>query len=275
MGSLVRGCLLSILAAAAVAAPAQGAIDQRGAQLRRITITSKAVPGRRLGVRLVIPSGDLPLRPLLVFLHGQGDDGDASIGEQQLYDTLASLGTKAPVIAFPDGSASSYWHDRRSGRWARHVTDEVIPAAIRATAADPKRVAIGGISMGGFGALDIARSHRREFCAVGAHSPALWRTFADTRSIAFDGRADFDRHDLVRLVRTATGRARFAGLPVWLDAGRGDPFDPGLQSFATPLRRDRTLDVTYRRYAGGHSHAYWAAHWREYLRFYASALSRC
>jgi enterochelin esterase-like enzyme len=275
MGHLVRAGLLSILAAAAISAPAQAAVDHRGTRLTRITIASKAVPGQRLGVRLVIPSGDPARRPLLVFLHGQGDNGDSSIGEQQLYDALAGLGTKAPVIAFPDGSASSYWHDRRSGRWARHVTDEVIPAAIRATAADPKRVAIGGISMGGFGALDIARSHRREFCAVGAHSPALWRTFGDTRPIAFDGRADFDRHDLVGLVGTAAGRLAFRSLPVWLDAGRGDPFDPGLRSFATPLLRDRTLRVTYRRYAGGHTHTYWAAHWRDYLRFYASALSRC
>ena len=38
---------------------------------------------------------------------------------------------------------------RRSGDWARYVLDEVIPAAVKRFGADPDRVAIGGISMGG------------------------------------------------------------------------------------------------------------------------------
>ena len=56
----------------------------------------------------------------------------------------------------------------RAGAGARYVVREVIPAdhaPLRHV--DPRRVAIGGISMGGFGALDLARLHRGRFCAVG------------------------------------------------------------------------------------------------------------
>jgi hypothetical protein len=42
------------------------------------------------------------------------------------------------------------------GAWGAYVLREAIPAALKRTGADPQRVAIG-ISMGGFGALDLAR----------------------------------------------------------------------------------------------------------------------
>jgi hypothetical protein len=62
----------------------------------------------------------------------------------------------------------------------------------------------------------------------------------------------------------------FDGIPVWLDAGSADPFQPG----------DRALDraartVSLRTYPGAHEGAYWRAHYAQYLRFYATALARC
>jgi S-formylglutathione hydrolase FrmB len=49
----------------------------------------------------------------------------------------------------------------------------VIPQVTRRFGTDRRRVAIGGISMGGFGAYDLARLNPGRFCAVGGHSPAL------------------------------------------------------------------------------------------------------
>jgi len=52
--------------------------------------------------------------------------------------------------------------------------------------------------MGGFGALDLARLAPSRFCAVGAHSAALWFSGGETPAGAFDDAADFERHDLIR-----------------------------------------------------------------------------
>lgn len=129
-------------------------------------------------------------------------------------------------------------------------------------------MAIGGISMGGFGAFDLARLNPGRFCAVGGHSPALWRTGGETAPGAFDDAADFGRHDVIASARS------FRGMPVWLDAGDRDPFRPGDDAFAGALRA-AGVRASVHTWPGGHDGEYWNAHWRAYMRFYATALARC
>jgi S-formylglutathione hydrolase FrmB len=134
--------------------------------------------------------------------------------------------------------------------------------------ADRRRVAIGGISMGGFGAFDLARLYPDRFCAVGGHSPALWRTGDETAPGAFDDAEDFARHAVI------ASASAYTRLPVWLDAGDEDPFRPGDDAFAAALR-SAGAHATVRTWPGGHTRDYWDSHWAAYLRFYARALKRC
>ncbi|HTQ94737.1 MAG TPA: hypothetical protein VMK84_35110, partial [Streptosporangiaceae bacterium] len=69
----------------------------------------------------------------------------------QMFAALHTLGPRAPDIAFPYGDAS-YWVNSADGAWASYVLHEVIPKALTVLNADPRWVAIGGISMGGYGA---------------------------------------------------------------------------------------------------------------------------
>ena len=103
---------------------------------------------------------------------------------------------------------------------------------------------------------------------MGAHSPALWLAGGETAPGAFDDAADFARHDVVGTARRAP-RA-FAGAPLWLDAGTGDPFDPGDRAFVAALRAGR-VPIRVHRWPGGHNGDYWGAHWAAYVRFYADA----
>jgi S-formylglutathione hydrolase FrmB len=177
---------------------------------------------------------------------------------------LRALDRRAPAVVFPDGGEGSYWHDRHDGDWAAYVTREVIPAALRRLRADPKRIAIGGASMGGFGAFDLALHHPHRFCAVGGHSPAIWTSAGATAPGAFDDAADFARNDVVAMARH--GRpARH----VWLDAGDADPFVPGDRALAS------ALGIRLHTAPGGHDDKYWHAHYDDYLRFYARALELC
>jgi S-formylglutathione hydrolase FrmB len=251
--------------------------NTRGAKVVRYTLASRVL-GRRLREVAVIPRTGGP-RPLLVLLHGRHDPprlswlvGDKSGPERMLSDALfaglARLGRRAPVVVVLDGGGHSYYHDRRDGRWGSMILEEAIPDAVRRFGTAKGRVAIGGISMGGYGALHLAAS--RPFCAVGGHSAALWESGGASAPGAFDDAEDFARNDVFDAAR----KGRFDRSRVWIDGGAGDPFHDADAAFAA-LLRSRGVHVTYHVWPGAHTPSYWQAHMAAYLRFYASALADC
>jgi poly(3-hydroxybutyrate) depolymerase len=183
-----------------------------------------------------------------------------------LRGALKRLGKRAPIIVFANGGNHSYYHDRADGRWGSYVLREVIPAAVRRYRADGSRVAIGGFSMGGFGAFDLARFKR--FCAVGGHSAAMWRTGGETPAGAFDDAEDFGRHDVIGAARAnphVYGRAR-----IWIDVGTDDPFRSADTELSQLLPGAR-----FHLWRGGHEISYFEKHATEILGFYADALASC
>ncbi|MGE0068343.1 MAG: alpha/beta hydrolase, partial [Solirubrobacterales bacterium] len=185
---------------------------------------------------------------------------------------LERLGRRAPVIAFPDGGDHSYWHNRRDGARVRYVMREVIPTVTREFGTDPGRVAIGGISMGGFGAYDLALLHPDRFCAVGGHSAALWFEGGETAPGAFDDGADFERNDVVGMVRADPNA--FGEMRVWNDYGSEDPFR-GYNEGLVGYLEAGSADLSAHTWPGGHEGSYWTRHWPAYLRFYANSLAHC
>jgi S-formylglutathione hydrolase FrmB len=230
--------------------------------------------GRQLGELAVLPPGPRS-HLLLVLLHGWHDpgpldflrgksSGPASLLSNQLFDGLSRLRGKAPAIVLLDGGRHSYFHDRRDGRWGSMILQEAIPDAMRRFGAT--KVAIGGISMGGYGALHIASLAPQRFCAVGGHSAALWTSGGASAPGAFDDAADYARNDVFR------SRARLRRLPVWIDGGDRDPFRDADRMFVE-RSRGAGVHVTYHVWPGGHDKTYWHAHMAQYLRFYADACS--
>jgi S-formylglutathione hydrolase FrmB len=242
-----------------------------GATILRYDIRSRFVHGT-LPQTAAIPAdadADPAARPpLLVFLHGRGADGNESNSNADFFAALARLGKRAPAVVFPNGGDASYWHKRADGDWTRYVLDEVIPQAIKRLHADPRRIAIGGISMGGYGAYAIARHAPSRFCAVGGHSPALWLQAGDSAADAFDDAGDYARNDVLALAR-ARGAKPWGHARLWLDGGDADPFKPGTDAFAAALH------IHAHHSPGGHTSDYWHAHYASYLRFYAAALAAC
>jgi len=223
--------------------------DTHGANVTETSIESKAVPGEH-PVSVVVPddAGDGE-RGMLVFLHGRSGDNGSTTDDEEFFEALAAQGDEAPVVVFPDGGDSSYWHDRDSGDWGRYVVDEVIPQMAERFGADPNRVAIGGISMGGFGALDLAIKNPDRFCAVGGHSPALFLTGGESAPGAFDNAEDFAENDV--LATAAADPGALSSQPVFLDTGRKDPFVPGVTQLADSLnsgggRRHREAELAGR-----------------------------
>jgi len=196
-------------------------------------------------------------RRLLVLLHGRGG-GPQQFLSNQLFTALTEPGS--PVVVLLNGGDHSYWHDRSSGKWASMVLNRAIPDARRRFHTTGK-VAIGGISMGGYGALHIATLRPGQFCAVGGHSAALWQRAAATPSGAFDNADDFRRNNVFAAYR------KLKKLKVWLDVGDQDPFR------TTDGVLARRLSILLHVYPGGHDTAYWNAHMAAYLAFYRNACS--
>jgi S-formylglutathione hydrolase FrmB len=171
---------------------------------------------------------------------------------------LARLGPNAPTVVLLNGGGHSYFHDRRDGRWATSILREAIPDAIRRFHTHGK-IAIGGISMGGYGALHLAALAPEEFCAVGGHSAAVWTSGGLSAPGAFDDADDYARNDIF------AEAPRLKGIPVWLDNGDRDPFRDADAKLA------QKLHVVQHVWPGGHTGSYWHAHMAQYLRFYERA----
>ena len=234
--------LLAIAAYIVVRDLLRGYWTTRGARVEHYTLHSRLVH-RDLHEIRVVPArhGDWTL----VLLHGRGG-GPSGMLSQSLFDALHHLGKRAPVVLLPDGGDHSYWHNRADGRWGSMVLDEIVPKH--------GRVAIGGISMGGYGALLLgAYGH---FCAIGGHSPALWFSGADSAAGAFDDAEDYARHDIVN-------HPPHYSAPVWIDVGTEDPFHNAAVHYAHEIHAQ--LHV----WPGGHDSGYWHSHMRQYLAFYA------
>ena len=252
---------LAVAALAGCSSPSP--VNTQGARVLHLTIASRFVHGA-MPLTLVTPAGGGAHRPLLVFLHGVVYDNNSQLTDQ-LFAALRALGPRAPDIAFPYGDAS-YWHNRADGAWGSYVLDEVIPTALLVLNADPRRVAIGGISMGGFGAYALARLDPDRFCAVGGHSAAISPTFGDSEG-AFDDARDFARNDVIA---AATANPKLYGhAQLWLDGGAQDPFHAADEQLASALH------IHMHVWPGGHDFSYWNAHWSDYLGFYAHALATC
>lgn len=246
--------------------------EQFGAVVKTFEIESDLLD-RTLPAKVVVPERAEPRgRSMLVFLHGRNDD-ERSYLVEPMFEALGDLGKRAPIVAFPFGGGSSYWHDRASGPWASYVLTEAIPQLTARYDVDPDRIVIGGISMGGYGALNLARIDPDRFCGAGAHSPALWESAGETAPGAFDDEEDFERNDVIAIAG-ATDPGPYAGLRLWLDAGEDDPFLDGNEAFEAAVREGGGRPVV-RRSPGGHDSGYWNDNWDEYFQFYAHALNAC
>ena len=247
--------------------------------VRRGSFTSSARLGARVGWVLALPPG---LRtgqqvPVVVVLHGRGDDEQALLG-LDLHRHLAAVaglgGAAAPFALASVAGGETYWHRRSTGEDAGAVvTRELLPRL----QAEPEllgpgaRYGLAGWSMGGFGALLLAaRLGPSRVAAVAAMSPAL---FADGDAVpqgAFDGPADRAAHDVPRAVDG------LRGIAVRVDCGWGDPFRDASAGLLDALRaqeRGPTEPVQGGIGAGGHDDRYWRRTAPGQLEFLGRALA--
>ena len=164
------------------AAWAQDPVDL-AAFAARTTAGSVAVDGHSYPYRLLEPPTellDVP-RPLLVFLHGAGERGDDNV--QQLRWLPERFADEARMARWPcfvlavqcprDETWSDVpWHERQSSAMAAAPT-RALQAVMRAVdlvlqqpGIDPGCVHATGLSMGGFGAIELAARRPERFASL-------------------------------------------------------------------------------------------------------------
>lgn len=167
------------------------------------------------------------------------------------------------LVTFDAGE--SYFHPRASGedRLAL-VTDELPGVVATLTGSRPKREALVGMSMGGYGALLAAEREPARYAAVAVAGPALFPSYEDERNSigdAFDSPADFARYNVIANAGALRGRA------VRIRCGSSDPFAPGVRAFAKACP---TADVVVEK--GCHDDGFWRASALALLKFVAAHL---
>jgi enterochelin esterase-like enzyme len=170
----------------------------------------------------------------------------------------------------PQGD-QGYWvnHINNGPRWGDYLAQDLVQQidAHYPTLPDARHRAIGGLSMGGWGALYQAFSHPDEFGVVGAHAASL---HGDDGSMPFLPRgAGFGQFDPLQLATNAPGLEH---LHVWLDAGDEDPWVDRDTDLHARLDQ-RHIANEWHAFPGKHGGSYWHDHVQEYLAFYSRALA--
>ncbi len=212
--------------------------------------------------------------PVLYMLHGAGGGytewSDSFLPERA--DDMIRNGLIQPmIVVMPSGGDHTYWANWPGGlRWADYLAYDVvgeIDTHFR-TLPTPASRAIGGLSMGGLGALHTALHHPDIFGVVGGHSPSV-RVEPDPRvadSLMGDVFYEFSPIWLVQH-RWQPGEH----LNIWVDVGLDDGWRPNIEALGANLQA-QGIATTWREFPGTHEDTYWTSHVPDYLSFYSSAL---
>lgn len=240
--------------------------------------------GRRVTFTVLLPElarlagGEPPRRwPLLYLLHGRSDDHRAWLERSTLPARLYELAQRGSPLAvvLPDG-AISYWADVHPlMRYESYLLDDLDPLLRRTFPVSEGRASIGGLSMGGYGALRLALRHPARFGSVTAHS-----TRAPTReelpAQPWAAGCDLDELDFEVIAARAVASASAAGVrlpPIALDCGVDDRLLGDSRRVHACLGQ---LGIThgYEEHEGAHDWAYWEARLPAALAFHAQAQAR-
>jgi S-formylglutathione hydrolase FrmB len=212
--------------------------------------------------------------PTLYLLHGLGgtDEQWLQLGIETEADKLIHSSAIAPlVIVMPEGE-DAYWVDQAGGgpQWGAYVATDLVKHidATYRVIRDERSRAIGGLSMGAHGALQLTLNYPHVFDTVGSHSLVL-RRFGSAPAY-FGSPSEFAQRDPMVLVRTKTALAR--SLTLWIDIGSDDVWEPLAMQFHTELD-GLGIAHQWHLWPGDHSATYWTAHLDDYLGFYDAALS--
>ncbi len=252
-----------------------------GSEVVQSTIKSRIIGGK-LNITVYLPKGygKGDKYPVLYALHGASgnewtwfEDLDANACADRL---ISQNMISAMIIVCTKTLNSLTLNDSNVNKGSEHkdlfeeyVCEELVPYidSHYNTIKSQNSRYIGGVSMGGFIALQIGLHHPQIFGKVGGHSPASW--IYDYSENAFDnwlypGKTESNSKDTVK----TSNEGGLSNIKVYLDCGKNDY---GIVDDTTKIHDaliKRAINSTCVINEGEHSLEYWAKNMEKYLEFY-------
>lgn len=246
------------------------------------------VIGKQTTAQVLLPEVGEPPFPTFYLLHGLSDDSSLWLRRSRIEWYVRDLPL---IVVMPDGYRSFYTKPVEGPDFARHIAEELPTFIERNFQARSGRAAraIGGLSMGGYGALRVGLGYADRFCSVNSHSGAVgWGNFdyklgpAAPASLAGRG-PEFIKelsnifghdpqgtdHDLGMLARRALAAGNLPELLI--DCGTDDFLIEDNRAFDAALTVAQ-VPHTYREFPGSHTWDYWDTHIQDALAFHAHNL---
>ncbi len=206
-------------------------------------------------------------------LHGLSDDHTVWTRRTSIERYVAGLPL---VVVMPDGGRGFYTDAREGYAFESHIIKDTLDFVERYFPVKAQRShrAIGGLSMGGYGAVKLALKYPNVFGSAAAHSSVFLaghsRDFTESDELAriFGSDSAGGDDDVFALAE----RAQRGNLPaVYFDCGRSDFLLDANRLYHEHLGR-LGISHTYREYRGAHSWDYWDRHFPKALKFHRKAL---
>ncbi len=237
---------------------------------------SSALGGRGT-VSLWLPEQQTQDMPIMILLHGVYGchlDWTASGRVHDIVTDLIDVGDIPPcALLMPSdglsGDGSGYL-SRQEADYERWIVEDCLDAAywLSDMLSDQSPVAIGGLSMGGYGALRLGCKYPDRFTAITGHSSIT--RFDELFLFVEESRAQFTQwgpvqEDVIDYARMHAERLP----PLHFDCGVDDRLLAGNRLLHKQLE-DISVTHQYLEHAGGHSWDYWQTYVSDALRHAAA-----
>lgn len=227
---------------------------------------SSVLQQRRRAI-VIVPETAPPPYAVLFQLHGLSDDESMWLRRTRIEAYVAD---QSLLLVMPD-AGRSYYADAVEGQSMGTAIGVELPELIERWFPTRPGWAIGGLSMGGYGAIRLAMTYPERFVSVAVHSSSLGVGH-------FYGWGD---DEFGREFRRVLGPDPVGGPnDLWALAERVEPrpklrIDCGVDDFTLPANRAFHEHLTaigyqheYAEFPGDHTWDYWEAHLPEALAFH-------
>ena len=179
----------------------------------------------------------------------------------------------------PDGYRGFYTNTVSGVPYARYIAEETVDFVERTFPARASRESrcIGGLSMGGYGALRVAFGYPDRFSSATSHSGAVMhgtRRPKETGLWEFDqvfgaGSLEGSEHDLIALARKARDQKQLPQIRI--DCGKEDGLLKDNRDLHEALSKMK-MPHEYEEFPGAHDWDYWDEHVQDALKFHVRNL---
>lgn len=231
---------------------------------------------KQVGLNVLLPEVGKPPYPVFYLLHGLSDDYTGWLRRSRIEVYVREY---PMIVVMPDGFRGWYTKHDNGPDYAHYIAVETVNYIDQFFPTKHTRDArcIGGLSMGGYGALRQGLGFPDRFCSITSHSGAVfpWKREpavlpAYEQNTIFGPSPEGTDHDLLHLAQTAKHANELPA--IHFDCGTEDsPWIEHNRTLHSELGRMR-VPHEYSDFPGAHDWDYWDLRIREAIEFHAKQM---